>query len=136
MRLQLCKKDGTGKDLKEEKSGTAKTTHSNTVVAVVPPPASPAKAGDVTLRRKSSFQWLNELASSRAHSRNYHNGKSTISGSLASVQCSRRPLNALAVVCCSAGIRTRITSGQPHEITCVANIGQCSTPHTRGALSD
>lgn len=47
------------------------------IVAVVPPPAGSASSGDVTPSRKHSFLKLNDLASSRAHSRNYHNGKST-----------------------------------------------------------
>lgn len=47
------------------------------IVAVVPPPAGSASSGDVTPSRKHSFLKLNDLASSRAHSRNCHNGKST-----------------------------------------------------------
>lgn len=48
------------------------------VVVVVPPPAGLATSGDVTLQDTYSFLKLNKLvASSRAHSRNYHNWKRT-----------------------------------------------------------
>lgn len=47
-------------------------------MAVVPPPAGLATSGDVTLQDTYSFLKLNKLvASSRAHSRNYHNWKRT-----------------------------------------------------------
>lgn len=47
------------------------------IVAVVPPPAGSASSGDVTPSRKHSFLKLNDLASSRAHSRNCHNAESS-----------------------------------------------------------
>lgn len=92
------------------------------VVAVVPPPAGTARPGGVTLLRTHSFLTLNGLASPRAHSRNYHNGKSIISGSLASLPSSRRPLNAMA--CCIL-----VSSEVSHRIARMVNPLSVHTEH-------